>query len=158
MMTTRRAFSYISIASVVTAPVNWSTLVTFSGTNMFTIRPALTVTGEVIVPRPDQGAQDPVGWYALAQYRFARVWWLGLGAGYMNRDLPHEDHDDGHDTELFAWEEADEYKVNLTWVPSEFSAIRAEVAHYRDRVGDADDTLVSLQVNFTIGSHPAHLY
>jgi hypothetical protein len=122
--------------------------------------PALTVTGEVVIPRPDQGAQDPFGWYALAQYRFARTWWLGLGTGAMKRDLPPDDDPGGgeHHGELFAWEEAAEYKANLTWVPSEFSAIRLEVAHFQDLVGDADDTLVSLQVNFTIGSHPAHLY
>ena len=33
-----------------------------------------------------------------------------------------------------------------------------DVTVWRDLVGDADDTLFSLQVNFTIGSHPAHLY
>ncbi len=123
--------------------------------------PALTVTGEVIAPRPDQGADQPWGWYGIAQYRFQRVWWLGLGAGWLDRDLPA--HDAGaepaeHVHGLGHWREVREYKANLTWVPSEFSAIRLEVAHYDDLQGDADDTLVSLQFNFTIGSHPAHLY
>lgn len=122
--------------------------------------PALTVTGELIVPRPEEGAGDPLGWYAVARYRFARNWWLGLGTGAMKQDLPAEEHE-GHDEDhagLWAWEEVQEYKANLTWVPSEFSAVRLEVAHFADQVGDADDTLVSLQMNFTIGSHPAHLY
>jgi len=123
--------------------------------------PALTMTGEVIVPRPDQGAQDPIGWYALAQYRFARNWWLGLGAGVLDRDLPEPAEEEESGPEhggLFAWEEVREYKANLTWVPSEFSAVRLEGARFDDQIGDNDDWLVSLQVNVTIGSHPAHLY
>jgi hypothetical protein len=125
--------------------------------------PAVTLTGEVILPRPDEGADDPLGWYALAQYRFRPTWWLGVGVGGLDRGLVH-DQDEGeeaeaaHDHGLFAWEEAREYKVNLTWVPSEFSSLRLEAARYDDLVGDGDDTVVSLQLNFTIGSHPAHLY
>lgn len=123
--------------------------------------PALTVTGELILPRPDQGASDPWGWYAQAQYRFKRNWWLGLGAGGLDRSLPHEEEDaqeEEHGHGLGPWEEMREYKLNLTWVPSEFSAVRLEAARFDDRVGDADDTVFSLQFNFTIGSHPAHLY
>ncbi len=123
--------------------------------------PAATVTGELILPRPEQGAADPWGWYAHAQVRVRPTWWLGLGAGGLDRKLPHDDgapDPDGHDVGLFAWEKVREYKANLTWVPSEFSSVRLEAAHYDDLAGDADDTVVSLQFNFTIGSHPAHLY
>lgn len=125
--------------------------------------PALTLTGELILPRPDQGASDPQGWYALAQYRFKRTWWLGLGAGGLDRSLPHEEEgaeeeEHGHGHGLGPWEEMREYKLNLTWVPSEFSSVRLEAARFDDLVGDADDTVVSLQFNFTIGSHPAHVY
>jgi len=127
--------------------------------------PAVNVTGELIVPRPDEGAGSPQGWYALAQYRFARSWWLGLGAGWLDRDLPaeeEEEEDEEHEEHghggLGTWEEVAEYKANLTWVPSEFSAVRLEAARYDDMVGDQDDWLFSLQVNFTIGSHPAHRY
>jgi hypothetical protein len=146
----------------------WGADVTFKWVSASRSRgPALTVTGEVILPRPDQGAQDPLGWYALARYRFARNWWLGLGAGAADRDLPaHDHHEEEHAEEehhhdhaaLWTWEEVREYKANLTWTPSEFSAIRLEAARYDDQVGDLDEWLFSLQVNFTIGSHPAHLY
>ncbi|MFO7608596.1 MAG: hypothetical protein R6X35_05275 [Candidatus Krumholzibacteriia bacterium] len=123
--------------------------------------PALTVTGELILPRPEQGASSPWGWYAQAQYRFKRNWWLGVGAGGLDRSLPHaeegaEEADHGHG--LGPWEEMRESKLNLTWTPSEFSAVRLEAARFDDLAGDADDTVVSLQFNFTIGSHPAHLY
>jgi hypothetical protein len=120
--------------------------------------PALNLTAEVVIPRPDRGAGDPFGWYAVAQYRFARDWWLGAGAGGMKRDLPDEGGEADHADELFAWEEVLEAKLNLAWVPSEFSAVRLEAARYVDQVGSADEWLFSLQINFTIGSHPAHVY
>lgn len=124
--------------------------------------PALTLTGEVIVPRPQDAANDPLGWYALAQYRFAPNWWAGVSAGAADLDLPapadEEEETEPAPGELFAWEDAREYKLNLTWVPSEFSSVRVEAARYDDLVGDANDWLFSAQVNFTIGSHPAHLY
>ena len=142
----------------------WGADVTYKWTSSSASRgPALHLTGEVILPRPDQGAQDPMGWYAMAQYRFARDWWLGAGLGAVDRDLPHEEHEEEaeevHDDHgLFTWEEAMEYKVNLNWAPSEYSAVRLEAARFDDRAGEADDWLFSLQVNVTIGSHPAHLY
>lgn len=127
--------------------------------------PALHVTGEVILPASDAIDGDPMGWYAFAQYRFARSWWLGVGVGGLDLDREHheeegeaeEDHEHGH-AELFGWDEVFESKINLTWAPSEFSALRLEAAHYDDQQGDADDWLISLQANFTIGSHPAHNY
>jgi hypothetical protein len=120
--------------------------------------PALTVTGEVVVPRPVDASNDPFGWYALAQYRVAPNWWLGVGAGEADLDLPAPADGEPATGALFAWDKAREYKFNATWVPSEFSAVRVEAARYDDLVGNADDWLFSAQVNFTIGSHPAHLY
>jgi len=139
----------------------WGADVTFRWISASASRgPALTATAEVILPRPDQGARDPLGWYALTQYRFARDWWLGVGAGRVERGVAETFSNDlaGDSDELLAQEEIREYKLNLGWVPSEFSAVRLEFAWYDDQVGDADERLVSLQVNFTIGSHPAHLY
>lgn len=132
--------------------------------------PAATLTGEVILPRPEEGADQPLGWYAIGQYRFARNWWLGLGVGGLDRDLPeHEEHAEEEEGEEehahdhahslpYAWESVLEYKANLTWAPSEFSSIRLEAARYEDPDSDRSDTIFSLQMNFTIGSHPAHLY
>ncbi|HPF70391.1 MAG TPA: hypothetical protein PLQ13_06960 [Candidatus Krumholzibacteria bacterium] len=119
--------------------------------------PAATVTAEVVLPRPDASSQRPVGWYAYGQYRIAGYWWLGLGVGGIDRRSA-DPLVDAADFGLFHWEKARESKANVTWVPSEFSAVRLEVARFDDRLGDTSDTLVSLQFNFTIGSHPAHLY
>jgi len=127
--------------------------------------PALNVTGEVILPRPEARPGTPLGWYALAQYRFHRNWWLGVTHGRADADaqqaaktlppfsaLKQNEHTHGFTGEV--WES----KVNLTYAPSEFSALRLEVDWYDDRLGDTDDLRFILQWNFTIGSHPAHLY
>lgn len=106
--------------------------------------PAFTLQGEVVVPHDDAVSGSPLGWYAMAQYRLHHSWWLGVTHGRM-------DADNGV-TEL--WES----KLNLTHVMSEFSAVRAEVGRFEDRVGDGDEWRAALQVNFTIGSHPAHNY
>ena len=121
--------------------------------------PAMNVTFEALWPRYEEGQGDPWGWYGLAQYRFHRNWWLGCGIGQADAGLdgPEEDPDhEGHDHGL----EGDlrEYKINFTFVPSEFSALRAELVYYQDKVSMEDDLRFIVQANFTIGSHPAHLY
>jgi hypothetical protein len=119
--------------------------------------PAAKVTGEVISPRYEDGPADPLGWYALAQCRIQRHWWLGLGLGRA-RALPDEDgaddpaHDHGFEGDIR------EYKGNLTYAPSEFSFVRGEVGYYDDRITGEHDWRAIVQVNFTIGSHPAHVY
>jgi hypothetical protein len=121
--------------------------------------PALTLTGEVLLPDYEEGPTDPRGWYALAQYRFKRHWWLGVGLGQA-RAL-HEEEEEATDEEAHdhGFEgEAWEYKINLTYAPSEFSFVRAEAGYHEDRVTGEHDWRGIVQVNFTIGSHPAHLY
>ena len=51
-----------------------------------------------------------------------------------------------------------EWKANLTLAPSEFSAVRLEVFRAEAVDDDYEDLGAALQVNFTIGSHPAHAY
>ena len=81
----------------------------------------------------------------------------------MDRDLRHpteiaDAEEEAHAHGPNEWEKVFETKANLTWTPSEFSSIRFEVARFADQDTDQNETLFSLQVNFTIGSHPAHLY
>ena len=117
--------------------------------------PALHMTVEAVLPDYEEGEGDPWGWYGLAQYHFHRNWWSGVGAGQANAGIDNQDHE-GHDHGL----EGDlrEYKVNLTFAPSEFSSLRAEMVYYQDKVTMEDDLRFIVQANFTIGSHPAHLY
>jgi hypothetical protein len=124
--------------------------------------PAMNVTFEALWPDYEEAEGKPMGWYALAQYRFHRNWWVGVAAGQADSGLDgheeeeeegdHEDH--GHGLEGDLWE----YKINLTFAPSHFSAIRGEVVHYEDKVTGEEDLRFIVQANFTIGSHPAHLY
>ena len=45
----------------------------------------------------------------------------------------------------------------LAYVPSEFSALRLQYDH-RNNGMRADEHKILLQLNFTIGAHPAHAY
>jgi len=124
--------------------------------------PALKLTAELVVPNPEEGAGDPRGWYGLAQYRWHRNWWFGItygqaDAGLSGHDEEHHEKQEDHEHHGFA-DKIHEYKCNLTFAPSEFSALRAEVGYFDDRLGDEDELRFTIQWNFTIGSHPAHLY
>jgi len=126
--------------------------------------PALILTGEVLLPDYEEGPADPRGWYSLTQYRFARNWWLGAGVGQAYAKAHHEDHEH-HEDEMEDEEhghvftgEVWEYKLNLTYVPSEFSFVRAEAGYYEDKITLQHDWRGVVQMNFTIGSHPAHNY
>jgi len=118
-------------------------------------------TNEVILPDPDHGHGDPLGFYSHLKYRFHRNWWLGAGGGLAEDVLAHVvDYDPAGDPvderhELHGWRE---YKANLVFAPSEFSSLRTEVAYRESMEGGDDDLRFSLQWNFTIGSHPAHMY
>jgi hypothetical protein len=112
---------------------------------------AVTFSGEVFLPDYEGGPDDVYGYHAYIQSRMARKWWFGIGLGHVDAptgyaSLVGEKHDD-----LLV--DAYEYKVNAVFAPSEFSAVRAEVSWL-----DENDLRFMLQWNFTIGSHPAHLY
>nr|MBC8426950.1 hypothetical protein [bacterium] len=110
--------------------------------------PAATVTLEVILPEPEDHIHDPYGYYGHATARMHRNWWMGVGAGAARVVTRRE----GLDYTFVGTTDYKEIKANVVFAPSEFSALRAEVS---DLEGDLR---VSLQWNFTIGSHPAHLY
>jgi len=118
--------------------------------------PEAVVSGEVILPDYDHGEGEPYGYFFHARGRMSRNWWLGFGTGYAE------------DAEVVVSEigppyfrrmpDYKEYKANVVFAPSEFSALRAEVSYLDCGCQDMDDLRVSLQWNFTIGSHPAHMY
>lgn len=87
------------------------------------------------------------GVYSTLQYRLSRQWWAGVLYGFTS--LIHE----GEDERL----EEQEGRLQLAWVPGEFSAIRGEFGWLDPGEGDSGWT-ASLQLNFTIGAHPAHKY
>jgi len=118
--------------------------------------PAAEISVEAYLPDAEHAEGDPSGWFANAQYRFHRNWWVGAGYGRVNDAAEHEhEHDEKADHELADW---NEWKAALTFVPSHFSSLRGEVSRIEEIDGDMSDLRVSVQWNFTIGSHPAHLY
>ncbi len=115
--------------------------------------PAVNWTNEIILPEADSNATgNPYGIYSHFQYRFDRNWWLGVAGGITREKSIYDAF--GSES-LCSWNES---KVNVTFVPSEFSAIRAEIALQEREDLSEKDLKFSIQWNFTIGSHPAHLY
>lgn len=121
--------------------------------------PEVRVTLEAVWPDYEEGEGTPWGWYGYAQYRFHRNWWVGAALGLTDGVLGHEEEDHEHEGHDHGPEgDVREYKINLTFAPSEFSSLRAGLAYYQDPVTKQDDLRFIFQANFTIGSHPAHLY
>lgn len=117
--------------------------------------PAAVISAEAYLPDAEHGDGDPLGWFAHAQYRVHRNWWLSLGYGQAD-DMAMHDHDEkAVDHEVSDWRE---WKTGLAFAPSEFSSLRAELTRLEEVDGERDDLRLSVQWNFTIGSHPAHRY
>ena len=82
--------------------------------------------------------------YGLAEYQFARRWYVGGRYDRSQRTLDASIQDTGGSAFLTFW-------------PSEFSQIRGQYRHtsYGDGV-KANEIL--LQFNFAIGAHGAHVF
>ena len=106
---------------------------------------SLTWQSEYLRARVDEGPEihDEGGLYSLLQYQWARRWWIeGRWDLYgVPKETPDRD-----------WRAS----ALLAFVPSEFSALRLQAS--RLRVAGQDVNQVLLQLNVTVGSHPAHRY
>jgi hypothetical protein len=91
--------------------------------------------------RQIDGSEKEGGGYTSLEAQIARRWWLQ--GRYDRMGLPGDEND---------WRTS----ILLGFVPSEFSALRLQF----DRRAEAGETsnIVSLQLNVTMGSHPAHRY
>lgn len=92
-------------------------------------------------PNPDQQRS---GMYTYLKYQFAQNWWAQGRYDYY-----------GFERVLG---ENRQYRFSglLGYVPSEFSAIRLQYNYLDQKVSDEHQVL--LQLNYTMGSHPAHNY
>lgn len=81
-------------------------------------------------------------WTAVAQYQFARRWWVSGRHDWL---------DPTGGTTATRW------GANVSFVASEFQALRLEFTSTDDGTDNRSNS-VFLQYNITIGSHPAHLY
>jgi len=107
---------------------------------------------EVYVSRANtdtwRGTESSWGMYSAAEYQFARKWKFGLR--YDDTELPEDSsqHERG-------------YSGYLTYLQSEFLFWRLGYI-YTDRNfeedGNSEDQQVMLQLNWTLGAHPAHKF
>ena len=104
-----------------------------------------SLRGEVYHSRREQpdGDQTAIGWYASGEYQLARRWYAGLR--YESAD--HADDDTLRDTGEAA---------TLTFWPSEFAQLRAELRRRHFGLTDENANELLLQLQFAIGAHGAH--
>ena len=79
------------------------------------------------------------------QYQFAEEWWLQGRYDYVG--LPQQGNNPIQTRE----------SALIGYLPSEFSGFRLQYDHLDDGQPTADNK-ISLQMNITIGAHPAHSY
>jgi len=94
---------------------------------------------------PFRGSGEELGGIVThLRYRFNRTWWVQ--ARYDKTGLPG-----GEDVSL------SRYTAQLAFVPDEFELWRLQYSLTDPDVGEPFGML-TFQINFTIGSHPAHVY
>ncbi len=90
------------------------------------------------------GNNNRGGMYSFLQYQFMERWWVQGRYDYFGfHQVP-------------AMNDKNRYTALLAFVPSEFSAIRLQYSYLTEQV--TEEHLVMLQLNFSMGSHPAHRY
>lgn len=97
---------------------------------------------------PATGAANPNdnlgGLYTMLQYQFMERWWVQGRYDYLGfhqaQNLNHKQR----------------WSALLGYVPSEFSAVRLQYNYLDERF--SEEHQVMLQLNFSMGSHPAHMY
>ncbi|QPJ66221.1 MAG: hypothetical protein G3M78_12785 [Candidatus Nitrohelix vancouverensis] len=87
--------------------------------------------------------QVKTGVYTLAQYQFAKQWWI-------------QGRYDHYEVKEDLAENKDRWSALLAFAPSEFSALRLQYNLLNQAT--EDEHQVFLQLNYTFGSHPAHNY
>lgn len=101
--------------------------------------------GEVYRSRRDQpgGVQTALGWYASGEYQLAKRWFVGARLEAAD----HADDESVRDTGAAGI---------LTFWPSEFSQLRAELRRRHYGLTDYTANELLLQLQFAIGAHGAH--
>jgi hypothetical protein len=106
---------------------------------------SLIVRGEVMRSRRDQpgGPQRALGWFASADYQFSKRWFAGARLEAADRAADARHTDTGR-------------ALLLTFWPSEFSQLRAELRRRHYGLEEQAATEFLLQLQFAIGAHGAH--
>jgi hypothetical protein len=106
---------------------------------------SLVVRGEVMRSDRQQpgGEQRALGWFAAADYQLARRWFVGGRIEAADRATDARHTDTGR-------------ALILTFWPSEFSQLRAELRRRHYSLEEQAATEVLFQLQFAIGAHGAH--
>jgi hypothetical protein len=96
------------------------------------------------IDQDDKARQETGGLYTSLQYRLSRLWWLQ--GRYDVLGIPNSGEGVDH-----------KWTVLAALVPSEFSALRLQYSRTQREFGEDIDQIL-FQLNYTIGSHPAHKY
>ena len=101
--------------------------------------------GEIYRSLRDQpgGVQTALGWYASGEYQLAKRWFVGARLEASD----HADDESARDTGAAG---------TLTFWPSEFSQLRAELRRRHYGLTDYTANELLLQLQFAIGAHGAH--
>jgi hypothetical protein len=103
---------------------------------------------------------DPLhGFYVQGLYQFALRWWLQARYGIFNRAKELHDYfnnPNGIEIDRTKDFSGNRFSFALAYVPTEFSAYRLQ--YNLIKLGEFKEQQIILQVNVTIGSHPAHKY
>jgi hypothetical protein len=101
-------------------------------------------------------AREQDGGYLSFQYRLSQIWWAGIRGEQARRSFTDFMVDDAG---VPVAGTVSRGSVNLAWMPSEFSFVRAEYSHAHAGAGvHRSDDRIMLQLSYTIGYHPAHAY
>jgi hypothetical protein len=98
--------------------------------------------------------QETDGWYGSFQYRLSQLWWVGLRGEETFNATPDLNVDS---TENSLPGHVQRATIDVAWLASEFSEMRADYSLARNDAGNVDNR-VMLQFNYVIGFHPPHAY
>jgi hypothetical protein len=98
------------------------------------------------------------GWYASFQYRWSQNWWTGARV----EEAFHSAAEILDQVRSGLTGHVQRASANISWLPSEFSEIRAEYSFGKadpdDHSGTVWDHRALIQFNYIIGFHPPHSY
>jgi hypothetical protein len=141
--------------SLASGPYNSTTL---AGANMtFKWRPAGRELYRTLIWQSEfinsSREVDKKGLYTSLRYHFNRRWWVQGRYDFLT--VPRDAVSDDEDRDIA--QTKNRYTGLLAFVPSEFSTLRLQYNFLDSSVAE-NEHQVLLQLNFTIGSHPAHAY
>jgi hypothetical protein len=107
----------------------------------------------------DKRTQPLHGYYVQGLYQFGLRWWIQTRFEQFNRAKSLHNFfnsPDGIEIDPLKDFSGNRFSFAIAYVPTEFSAYRLQ--YNRLKLADSDEQQIVLQVNVTIGSHPAHKY